>query len=75
MDPAAMLGGKDVPVALIAAAEDTLIPPARTEALRRALANIVFDRTIPQAGHNDLYEHPGFKPAFREALAQVTGGR
>lgn len=75
MDPAIMLTGKAVPVALIAAAEDTLIRPARTEALRRELPHIVFDRTISQAGHNDVYQHPGFHPAFREALAQMTEDR
>ena len=32
-----------------------LIPPARTEALRRAVPNLAFDRTIAGAGHNDIY--------------------
>lgn len=71
MEPAAMLAGKRVPVALIAAGEDTLIPPERTDALRARLANIALDRNIPGAGHNDVYQHPGFRPAFREALERV----
>lgn len=75
MEPAADLRRAGVPIALIAAARDGIVPPARTEALRRALADpapdpapgIVFDRTLP-AGHNDLYAHPDFGPALRAAM-------
>ncbi len=37
MEPAADLAGTQVPVAILASARDTLIPPARTDALRRAV--------------------------------------
>lgn len=77
MEPAADLTGSDARIAMIAAAHDEIIPDARTEALREALAQdgpgIVFDRTIP-AGHNDLYGHPEFAGTIREALAALDAG-
>lgn len=74
MEPAAALSGSRTPIALIAAGEDELIPSVRTDALRRGLSHIVFDRTIPRTGHNDVYRDPAFTPAFREALERVIGG-
>lgn len=62
-----------LPVAVLAAEHDTLIPPARTEALRRQLPNLVFDRTIAGAGHNDIYQDPSFAEAMGEALAKIAG--
>jgi len=74
MEPAAALAGGPAPVALIAAARDGIVPPARTEALRRALADttpgVVFDRTL-SAGHNDLYGHPAFGDSLRAAMAAL----
>jgi hypothetical protein len=43
----------------------------RSEPLRSAIPNLVFDRNIKDAGHNDLYDHPAFKGAMREALARI----
>ncbi len=60
------------PVAMIAAGKDELVPPARTEALRQAVSNLVFDRTIAGAGHNDIYRRSDFQEAMRQALASVT---
>jgi len=60
------------PVAIVAASNDTLILPARTEALRQAIPNLAYDRTISGTGHNDIYAHPDFVPSMREALEQVT---
>ena len=71
MEPAEALRGSRTPVAIIAGGRDTLIPAARTEALRRAVANLVFDRTIAGAGHNDIYRHEAFRTAMREALAAM----
>jgi pimeloyl-ACP methyl ester carboxylesterase len=68
MDSAAALKRSKVPTAIIAAADDTLITPARTNALRRSVGNLVFDRTIPYVGHNDIYHHSRFHEAMREAL-------
>jgi pimeloyl-ACP methyl ester carboxylesterase len=73
MDAAGSLERVGMPVAIIAAGSDTLVPPARTEALRRRVPNLVFDLTIPGAGHNDIYQHARFAPAMRDALAKVTG--
>ncbi|HEU5286411.1 MAG TPA: alpha/beta hydrolase [Sphingomicrobium sp.] len=68
MDAAAALKGSRVPTAIIAAERDTIIPPPRTEALRPAIGNLLFDRTIAGAGHNDLYQRPEFRAAMKEAL-------
>jgi uncharacterized protein len=73
MEPATDLRGAAVRVAIIAGGRDTLIPAARTDALRRALVRLVFDRTIPGAGHNDIYDHPTFPDAMHGALAAVIG--
>ena len=71
MTPDLWLRGSTVPTALIAGARDTLIRPRRTEALRRAVGRLVYDRTIPGAGHNDIYDRPDFRAAMREALARI----
>lgn len=70
MEPARDLAANRVPVAILAAGRDTLIPPERTDALRRSVANLVFDRTIAGAAHNDIYDRPDFREAMREALQE-----
>jgi hypothetical protein len=60
-----------LPVAIIAGGRDDLIPPARTEALRRRVPDLVYDRTIAGAGHNDVYDRQEFKAAMREAMAAL----
>lgn len=70
-----LLGGASVPVAIVAAGRDEIIPSARTDALRDAVPNLVFDRTIADAGHNDLYQRSEFHSAMREALRAVVGSR
>ena len=72
---AVALEATDLPVAIVAAADDRLIPPGRVAALRRRLPRPVFDATIAGAGHNDIYQHPQFAPAMRDALARVTAGQ
>ena len=59
------------PTALIAAGRDSIVPARRSEPLRRAIPRLVFDRTIEDAGHNDLYDHPAFIEAMHEALARI----
>lgn len=71
MDSAAALRSSPVPVAIIAGAEDRLIQPRRTDALRRSVHRLAFDRTIPRAGHNDIYQLPAFHQAMRDALASL----
>ena len=71
LEPAADLRETEVPVAIIAGARDTLVRPARTEALRGAARRLVFSQTIAGAGHNDIYDRPEFRAAMREGLAAV----
>jgi dienelactone hydrolase len=59
-----------VPTALIVAERDTIVPARRSTPLRAAIANLVLERTI-DAGHNDLYDHPAFAAAMREALVKI----
>jgi pimeloyl-ACP methyl ester carboxylesterase len=72
MDPAEDLRGVATPVAIIAGGRDTLVVPERTQALRLAIPNLAFDRTIPEAGHNDIYQNPAFAAAMREAMARIS---
>lgn len=72
IDAGEFLSGSDVPVAILAGEHDSLIRPARTEGLRQKARNLVFDRTIAGAGHNDIYDRPEFAAAMREALEQLA---
>ena len=72
MDVASSLRSSPVPTAIVAAERDTLIPSARTDALRRSAGNLVFDRTIPRAGHNDIYHRSDFHDAMRDAFVAIT---
>ena len=71
MDAAAALKASKVPTAIVAAERDSIIPPRRTDALRGSVGNLVFDRTIPGAGHNDVYHLPEFRDAMQRALQAV----
>lgn len=71
LDPATELRGNSAPVAIIAASRDRVIPPARTAALRAAIGIPAFDLTI-DAGHNDIYDHPRFRPAMQEAIERLV---
>jgi uncharacterized protein len=73
IDAATPLESSHVPVAIVAAAHDEIVPSTRTNALRVRLPNLVFDRTIAQAGHNDIYSRSAFEEAMREALTAVAG--
>jgi pimeloyl-ACP methyl ester carboxylesterase len=75
MEPATDLAGSRVPIAIIAAGLDRLVPPERTQALRLAVPNLVFDRTIADFGHNDIYQSPAFRSTIREALAATRRNR
>ncbi|WP_299617679.1 alpha/beta hydrolase [Pelagibius sp.] len=65
------LRGLATPTALITAERDTVVPPRRTVAVRRAISSLVLDRTIKGAGHNDLFGRPDFREAMTEALARI----
>ncbi|HEX5182982.1 MAG TPA: hypothetical protein VFW19_07500 [Allosphingosinicella sp.] len=75
MISAEWLRGTTLPVAVIAGGSDDLVRPARTDALRRAIPHLVYDRTIAGADHNDIYDKAAFRHAMREALAAVTAAR
>lgn len=71
MEVAESVAAASAPVALITAERDTIVPPRRTEPLRRAARNLVLDRIIADVGHNGLYERPEFVAAMREALSRI----
>jgi len=60
-----------VPVAILSGERDTLILPARADALRRAAPNLAYSRVVAGAGHNDIYRRDDFRAAMREALAAL----
>jgi len=62
--------GSPVPMALIVAERDSIVPARRSSPLRPAIANLVSEAAI-DAGHNDLYGRPDFAAAMREALARI----
>lgn len=68
LNTAAYLKKARLPVAIISGDRDTLIRPARTQALRRQVTNLVYDRIIAGAGHNDLYQRLEYQQAMAEAL-------
>lgn len=73
IEAASALKSVDVPVAIIGAERDEIVPTERTDALRRAARRIVLDRTIARAGHNDIYARSEFQDSMREALAAMGG--
>jgi pimeloyl-ACP methyl ester carboxylesterase len=72
IDAAGAVAKVRIPVAIIAAERDEIVPPERTATLRLKIPNLVFDRTIGGAGHNDIYARSNFHEAMREALAAVS---
>ena len=72
LDVAAAVAASEVPMAVIAAASDEIVGAARTAAVREAARNLVFDRVIEGAGHNDLYGHPSFAPSLAAALDRIA---
>ena len=65
------LRGTRLPVAIVASELDGTIRPERTDALRRAVPNLVYDVTLPGARHNDVFLRPQFEPAMRAAMARI----
>ena len=66
------LSGVDVPVAVIAAGQDRVIPKARSEALVAGLVQPVMVETVNEAGHASLYDLPRFDDLLIEGLRRVT---
>jgi len=75
IDAAGAMEGVDVPTAIIAAEHDEIIAPSRTDALRPKVPNLVFDRTISGAGHNDIYQRRAFHEAMHEALEIILASK
>ena len=71
IDTAAAVDGNPVPIAILAAERDEIVPAERTAALREQVPNLVFDRTISGAGHNSIYARSDFQLAMREALDRL----
>lgn len=72
IDAAGPLESSDIPVAIIAAGRDEIVPSERTDALRGRVRHLVLDRTIANAGHNDIYARSDFHEAMRAALGALT---
>ena len=71
IDAGSALAKLDLPVAIIAAERDEIVPSERTDALRKLVRNLWFDRTIARAGHNDLYARSEFHDAMHAALEKI----
>ena len=71
IDAASALEKIQAPVAIVAGERDEIVPSERTDALRKRTPNVVFDRTIARAGHNDIYARSDFQEAMREGLKRV----
>jgi len=69
------LRNNPVPVAILAGERDDIVLPTRTGALRRAVPNLVFARTIAGAGHNDIYDRSEFRAGLDEALQSVISSK
>jgi uncharacterized protein len=65
------LRGLTVPVAVIGAEHDEVVPPDRTAALRQGITNPVLYRTIAGAHHNDIFQQPAFAQAMTEARTAI----
>ena len=73
IDAVGPLSRSKVPLAIIAAEKDQIVPAEQTNALRKAIKKPAFDRTIKGAGHNDIYTRLDFQAAMREALIAISG--
>jgi len=73
IDAAAAIEKTNVPIAIVAAGRDEIVPAERTAALRKRVPHLIFDRTVSGAGHNDIYARSDFHEAMRDALAAISG--
>jgi hypothetical protein len=71
IDAASALEKLDLPVAIIAADHDEIVPGERTEALRKRVRKLVLDRTVAKSGHNDIYARSDFHEAIRESFDRL----
>lgn len=71
MPAAELLRESEIPVAIIAAERDGVVPPARAHALARAVPKLVRNVTLAGADHNSVAAHPEFRGEMRAALQAV----
>ncbi|HEX6741250.1 MAG TPA: alpha/beta hydrolase [Sphingomicrobium sp.] len=71
IDAAGAIERSQAPVAVISAERDEVVPTVRTDALKGRIPNLVFDRAIPGAGHNDLYGRAEFEQAMGDAMSAL----
>jgi uncharacterized protein len=69
--PIEEIGEIRVPAAVVTAERDSIVPERRTAPLREAIPELVYDRAIEGAGHNDLYGRSAFVDSLGEALDAV----
>src|SRR6056297_2089601 len=74
MDVATDVRAVKQPVAVIAAEADSIVPPRRTAPVRKAADNLVMDRVITGAGHNDIYDRAQYRRAMQDALLLIESG-
>jgi fermentation-respiration switch protein FrsA (DUF1100 family) len=67
------LGGLGMPVAVIAAEQDDIVPPRHTRRLIDELAQPVLVAWIKNADHVSIYDHVEYREAFVEALDRLLG--
>jgi uncharacterized protein len=63
--------GNATPAAVIAAAEDRVVKPHRTQALLARLENLVFEASLQGAGHETLYHVPAYETTLEAAFAAL----
>jgi uncharacterized protein len=68
---AAFMTGNPTPAAVIAAAEDRVVKPRRTQALVERLENLVFQASLPGAGHETLYQLPAYETTLQAAFGAL----
>lgn len=68
---AAFMTGNPTPAAVIAAAEDRVVKPHRTQALVARLENLVFEATLQDAGHETLYQLPAYDSTLQTAFGAL----
>lgn len=65
------LAGLEVPVAVLMASDDQVVPRERTEALLAVVRRPVLVETIPDTTHGGIYDSPRVDPALRRAMAAL----
>jgi len=71
IDAAGALEHIKVPIAIVAAQNDEIVPGERTDDLRKRVRDLRFDRTIAGCGHNDIYARSDSHEAMHEALNRL----